>query len=579
MRYLKQTTFIFILCGILGIPTILGGCTAEDGTDSGNGTAGSRVPLSIRATANGFDGLPDVGQPLTRTPVENGNATTFSNGDAIGLFAIKDGAIADGINNAKLTYSAGADGAAGSWSPDAGTVLYWYEGVSYVAYYPYKDGITIDATQTMDQIIASLAANNSLQPTADQSGSDGSIANYTACDLMTASGTPTAAGSNPPKQVLTLNFEHQFALLVLEPQAYMECTAPADGGFVYRANSKAPATDPNVASAMINSVNACRMSDGTYRVLAKPTAGISQIAGSYLTSTDNKEVSFNGSSIAAGFAAGHCYKVEVIRSTPNTTNTVERALAPGDFVFHGTSGIEVYPGNGLLADGKIPDYSNAIGMVTTCDPARMTDEGCNNNGWNHAYVMGLVNCGGSMNWGPDVDESVLPNIMRDNGAENNMNGYTETEAMLTERASKGDLGSYGTFNAISTYRSGNAVPTGLSAMRSPWFVPSVGQWFDVMVNICGKSPKTFRNNSDAYSWIDNSYGTEMWNAINSQLNKVDKPLYLIKDFQVVFLCSSEADASNGGRVYWIKNASGVALGFVTKSLTYAERVVRPFFSF
>ncbi len=573
MRYLKQTTFIFILCGILGIPTILGGCTAEDGTD--NGTTGSRVPLSIRATANGFDGLPDAGQPLTRTPVENGNTTTFSNGDAIGLFAIKDGAIADDISNVKLTFSADADGTAGSWNPDAGTVLYWYEGVNYVAYYPYKDGITIDATQTTDQIIASLAANSSLQPTTDQSGSDGSTANYTACDLMTASGTPTADGSNPQKQVLTLNFEHQFVLLVLEPQAYMECTAPADGGFVYRSGSKVLGADPNVANATINSVNACRMSDGTYRVLVKPSAGTSQITGSYLTSTDNKKVSFGGSSIAAGFAAGHCYKVEVIRSTPNTTNTVERALAPGDFVFHGTSEIEVYPGNGLLVDGKIPDYSNAIGMVITCAPARMTDKDCNDNKWNHAYVMGLENCGGG-GWGPNVDESVLPNIMRNNGAENNMNGYTETEAML--KAHESDLSNYDTFSAISTYRTSNAVPEGLSTVRSPWFVPSVGQWFDVMVNICGRSPKTFRNNDD-YSWIDKSYGTAMWNTINSQLGKVGKPLSLIYSAQVIFQCSSEADASNGGRVYWINNANGVALGYAEKTITATERVVRPFFAF
>ena len=43
----------------------------------------------------------------------------------------------------------------------------------------------------------------------------------------------------------------------------------------------------------------------------------------------------------------------------------------------------------LEEDGKIYDYKNAIGMVITCDPKRMTDKKCNEKGWNHAYVMML----------------------------------------------------------------------------------------------------------------------------------------------------------------------------------------------
>ena len=75
------------------------------------------------------------------------------------------------------------------------------------------------------------------------------------------------------------------------------------------------------------------------------------------------------------------------------------------------------------------------------------------------------------------------------GAENNMDGYTETEAMLTERASKGDLGNYPAFNTVNTYRNNNAVPAALTGKRSPWFMPSVGQWFDVMVNLAGRQKR------------------------------------------------------------------------------------------
>ena len=575
MTDMKHSLIGMSLCASLLI--FCGGCSNENGIDNAGEASNNLTALTIRATASNFDNLPapEKDASLTRTPTEDGLETQFAVGDAIGIFAIKDGAIVDGISNTKLTYATGSTG--NSWTPPTGITLYWYEGVSYVAYYPYKDGITIDASKNATEIIASLAANNSLQPGTSQA----TAADYTACDLMTASGTPTVNATDPAKKILTLNFKHQFALLVLKPQVFVACTPPAGAGFVYRSTAMSPIMDTKATSVTLNGVTACKMSDGSYRAIVMPNASAAPIAGEYKTSdgkTDdaNKTIVYSGNN--STFVTGNCYTLEVNSPFPGSGST-ERALAPGDFVFHGASNIEIYPGDGPLTSGKIPDYSDAVGMVTTCAPERMTDEGCKDNNWNHAYVMGLVNCGGSMNWGPNVDESVLPNTMRDNGAENNMNGYTETEAMLTERVSKGDLSSYGTFNAINTYRTSNPVPSGLSGKRSPWFAPSVGQWFDVMANICERSPKTFRNNTAVYSWIDNSYGTEMWNKINSQLNKVEKPLSLITATSVVFLCSSEADASNGWSANWLNGAAQVELGTIPKSVVYALRVVRPFFAF
>lgn len=574
MKSIKQYLTGISLCAAL---FIAGGCSNENdmtGNGGGNGD-GNPVPLTVRATTGSFEGVPETGKsnaPLSRTPIENGNTTTFSSGDAIGIFAVKEGAIVDNISNAKLTYDATTQ----NWKPDASTVLYYYEGVNYIAYYPYKNGITIDAAKTTDEIIASLADNSSLQPATDQSGTGGSLANYTASDLMIASGTSEADATDPAKKILPLNFKHQFSLLVLVPRVFVKCNAPANAGFVYRSQAKAPVVDTDANAVILNGITACKMSDGSYRAIVKPASGSSTLNGSY-KNKDDRTINYEGNVYAAGFAAGSCYSLNV-DSPLHGSGSTERALAPGDFVFHGSSNIEVYPGDGPLKDGKIPDYNDAVGMVVTCDQSRLTDAECNNKGWNHAYVMGLVNCGGKMNWGPVVDEDVLPNTMRDNGAENNMNGYTETEAMLAERASKGDLSNYGTFNAISTYRSGNAVPTGLN--RSPWFVPSVGQWFDVMVNICGRSPKTFRNNT-TYSWVDKSYGTEMWNAINSRLNKVDKPLTLVSSTeggQIFFLCSSET-GTYGWHSNWSSSGSKAVLGAIVKSDVRTMRVVRPFFAF
>lgn len=35
----------------------------------------------------------------------------------------------------------------GDWNPPTGTTLYWTAGMSYIAYYPYKEDVAIDATQ------------------------------------------------------------------------------------------------------------------------------------------------------------------------------------------------------------------------------------------------------------------------------------------------------------------------------------------------------------------------------------------------------------------------------------------------
>ena len=103
--------------------------------------------------------------------MEDGAETQFSAGDAIGIFAVKNNAIADAVNNIKLTYKkTGID--TGEWTPPAGTSLYWNEGMDYIAYYPYKEGVTIDTSKTIDEIMTSLVDNEKLKPGEDQSGSD-----------------------------------------------------------------------------------------------------------------------------------------------------------------------------------------------------------------------------------------------------------------------------------------------------------------------------------------------------------------------------------------------------------------------
>ena len=580
MKQPKQHFTLTSLCVVLlATLSVVGGCSTESIDPSAGTDDGTPMPLTICATASSFDEALTVSadrlsSSVTRTPTQDGNTATFNTGDAIGIFIVKDGAIIDGVNNMKFTYQAATADVEARWTPPAGSQIYYYAGATYIAYFPYTNGVTIDPSQSTADIIVSLSNNAPLQPTADQS----TAASYAASDLMTASGTPVT-GSSDAETILTLNFTHSYCQLTVVPRIAKGCIAPVGGGFTYRAGSKAPVPDVNVRDVVINGVPAYRVTaDESYRVIVKPTSASSQMQGSY--TSEEAAMVFTSDVYADGFAAGNSYRVNSDSPFAVEGQDGTRPLAPGDFVFHGTNGIEVYPGNGVLEGGKIPGYTQAIGIVVTCDKSRMTDKACSDNSWNHAYVMGLEDCGSELNWGPSwsSDEDVLPNMTRANGAENDMNGYAETEAMLAERASKGDLGNYDTFKAINDYRTSNPVPSDLSDKRSPWFIPSVGQWFDVMANLCGRSPKTFRVD-DSENWIDSDYGTEMWNKINNQLNKVNKPLTLILfNSGVFFMCSSEGEGGLCWNAIWMGNRVSLMLSSKSSGQNY-KPVVRPFFAF
>lgn len=528
------------------------------------------IPLVVRSFDN----------PVTRIPTEEGFTTKFNTGDAIGIFAVKgigtaSGAIADGISNVKLRYSKGADGVSGVWTPENAEIeLYYTPDVYYITYYPYKEGIVIDPTKTADAITTSFMTKKELEPSINQSTPE----LYTACDLMTAHGQATDS-SEPSQKMLTLTFTHRYSLLELKTKKATSTTfvAPKQK-FGYRPQL-AVEEDTEASNVLINGVQACKMADGVFRAILKPVSGSVTVKGNYITSCmPDATIGYEGS-LKSGLEAGKMHKWTTTITMPETGALVERALKPGDFVFQNNGMIEIYAGDGPVdADGMIPDYGNAIGMVVTCDPARLTDDKYEH--WENAYVMGLENTEGNLKWGLKVDENSLLNTLLSSGAENNMNGYSETSDMLS--AHYGSLADYGAFNAINNYRSNNPVPSGVK--RSEWFIPSVGQWFDVMANIGGLSPKDFKESSSTNWRSDIKQSAEIWDKINGQLGKVNKSLYN-EDYNgfstLLFWCSSEATCTDMHWCSWgaILTSSSVSLGESLKDYGGRYYYVRPFFAF
>ena len=81
------------------------------------------------------------------------------------------------------------------------------------------------------------------------------------------------------------------------------------------------------------------------------------------------------------FEAGKSYVLRVANGqSALASQPLKRRVAPGDYVYFDVNwNIIVLPGN-----CRNVDYSKAMGIVVSSDPARMTDELFIENRWTHA---------------------------------------------------------------------------------------------------------------------------------------------------------------------------------------------------
>ena len=137
----------------------------------------------------------------TRT-VDDGFVTTFTQGDQLGLFAVKDGVIMDEINNMLLTYNGS------SWSGKP--ILYdeRLEGVVFYAYYPYQADMTGKTGLQGEDFFAPLVDSwNLTNAQSDQK-------EYAKQDLMT-SGKTELIGENG-NYSLSFQLSHRMSLVVVK---------------------------------------------------------------------------------------------------------------------------------------------------------------------------------------------------------------------------------------------------------------------------------------------------------------------------------------------------------------------------
>lgn len=250
--------------------------------------------------------------------------TTFTDGDAVGVFAIRNGKIVENINNRKFEMIEG------TWELDGDVIEYKesdFKKMQFLAYYPYNENTTIDPSATEDPF-AKLVKNWKVD--ADQSGD-----NYTKYDLMTSVGT-TVGQTIQGKMEFTMQHRMGLAIIKMPALTYSftntgieDYELPIAVGSDFKVNGTVGKPHYDAAT-------------GTYIVLVKPDTEFT-IAGSY---TGVKEMEYS----AKGTLSGGAAKQYTIKDESKITRT----LAVGDY---------------FCADGKlvskdadvVPD--NCIGII------------------------------------------------------------------------------------------------------------------------------------------------------------------------------------------------------------------------
>lgn len=444
-----------IIHTLWAVAVLLAACAQEE-LPLCNTSDALRLSITIADGGYSADGL----QKAATRAAENGYNTTFTAGDACGLYIVRDGEIV--YDNIKLTATAGTEGSL-DWTPEAGTTLAGglageLAGERYFLYYPYQEDMTgkVTATATSDAAFFATLISG-WQPKADQSDY---AQGYALSDLMTAEGVAGSVtdGALP----LTFGMKHRMALAVIElPKV------------VYNFSNSSKISDYTVpVTADFGANKPCFTSDGLCRYLVNPLSSQAPtLRGTYSGGT--KEFTFTPSGIAAG--TYKTYKVA------GGIKKVTHFLQVGDFLLK--DGMLVSRANELSAVEK----AQCVGVVfhvghNADDSSDYSQSGIGQTEV-HGYVVALQDATSDpCVWG---DTKALKLYPSDAGMDANMNkpeidwgGYNYTQTIISHVGGVDELkpdvneGYPATYYAVVDY-SNNVVSAPINS--SGWFLPSIGQ--------------------------------------------------------------------------------------------------------
>lgn len=408
--------------------------------------------LNVVATANDF-----VSSDATSRVSETDYITTFEEGDAIGVFVVRDGEAL--ISNMKMTL--GADGT--TWAGENGAKLYYYKDADYIAYSPYTDGLSATSeTEIVDYFTAKL------EGTTGQS----TLADYQAADLMTAS---VAAAEVIRGKNITFKFAHQMSMIEIKVPIRAYKTR---GGYEYSAPLGLSVEIDNAEYALCTFGKettgdvGSEVTKGIYRCIVAPSDAALNVEGEF--QDGSVPVYFpaaGGAVLSVTPKAGEYKGIDV--KYDYGTYSAERELEVGDY----------YYADGSICPGDMTNIppSGCVGIIySTTVPDDVEADGYGN-----AMVLALHDLEGKINWANNIastsltkqyattkntNDQVLTDLFADK------NGYT----YMNEIKSKADfsLANYPAFYSVANSLQGLADISSLST--SGWYIPTIGQMADII---------------------------------------------------------------------------------------------------
>ncbi|MDY3068155.1 MAG: fimbrillin family protein [Parabacteroides sp.] len=531
------------------IPLILSlltlSCSKED--LPGNGEEVNGGALTINVVDKGYASQDSV--PDTKATTDGSYVTTFVEGDEIGVYVVANNKIVQ--SNVKLTKSGSG------WTAGEEITSKKDNEMKFFAYYPYDASVSdekLTATASNAEGFFATYLSEIVLPT-DQSDAG----KYSKADIMVGDGS--LAGT-----ALTFGMEHQMGLVVVELPTEAEQT------FTYKLSTDASYTWEGVkitsvscTDVQLNSQNALSV-DGKYRYLVKP--GTDDISGSFSMASESKTFTCTGSS---GISAGS-YKTYKVSAKITAKGEETHTLAFGDFFMRDGS---ILKGSDYSSDRKIPNPENCIGIVFSVDQSRIGSaegEALLSKGVStpHGLVMALTDASTSAQWktSNDGNHVTAECTTRDNCKADisGLQNYNEVKKYDS------DFSAFPAFAAAETY---NTTVKVSSLKTTGWFLPSIGQWWDILANL-GNSDFSNSNGSTTgdIGWGDYQ-GSKAVSAINVHLNKIGGGNVNQISSGTEYWTSSEYDSSNARNVNFYSNGA-LCLFCTSKGSGYRVRCVLAF---
>ena len=422
---------------------------------------GKSYPLAVSVSDYGFTSA--SGTKATTRATESGYVTTFAKGDQIGLYIVNNSNAVETANLC-LTY----DGT--NWDYPTETTLYYDNTTNkrYFTYYPYQSTLTGAPTTSTATDAATFFATaiSDWTPATDQS----SQAKYTASDLMVGTGTIGALASNATRP-MTFSMAHQMALVDMNFPYYYLST---DNNYTYTLGLTCSGFKPY------------HVSKGNYRYIIKPATNTS-IWGYYCTTTSaNTNQIFN----KAVKAATGTYQT---MNVDNTSTSTSYTMNIGDYYLNDGSVIPNATTNKYL-------LSKAIGVVFNTSTST-TDQG---HGWTHGYAMALTKALSAVSWSTDTITTVLgSNNLINTIAElkADLDGYTHSQ-MVKNTAGNDISSKYPAFYYALNYSTDQIQYKSHEGIDSNWYLPSIGQWYEICINLGKMSSTPTATTSDWIRWYN-----------------------------------------------------------------------------